>query len=198
MKPAEFEQFLKFAEDRLSGKPDSEKIQAFIVWCKKSNIEELILRLSSEDRGGLGRNSLLDFTTMRMIVSKKSFARKFIDVGYIAGMAPFPYMVLSKNVKLSNIRKQSEINVEGILKNDSSNYFIWYSNMQEFLLRKGTETTVRNMVGITIMKNFLTVKTSSRTYNFTLPVNKNGKFEQIHHWLSVVLPVKVKEVSKLE
>jgi hypothetical protein len=198
MKPAEFEQFLKFAEDRLSGKPDSEKIQAFIVWCKKSNIEELILRLSSEDRGGLGRNSLLDFTTMRMIVSKKSFARKFIDVGYIAGMAPFPYMVLSKNVKLSNIRKQSEINVEGILKNDSSNYFIWYSNMQEFLLRKGTETTVRNMVGITIMKNFLTVKTSSRTYNFTLPVNKNGKFEQIHHWLSVVLPVKVKEVSKLD
>ena len=198
MKPAEFEQFLKFAEDRLSGKPDSEKIQAFIVWCKKSNIEELILRLSSEDRGGLGRNSLLDFTTMRMIVSKKSFARKFIDVGYIAGMAPFPYMVLSKNVKLSSIRKQSEINVEGILKNDSSNYFIWYSDMQEFLLRKGTETTVRNMVGITIMKNFLTVKTSSRTYNFTLPVNKNGKFEQIHHWLSVVLPVKVKEVSKLD
>ena len=198
MKPAEFEQFLKFAEDQLSGKPDSEKIQAFIVWCKKNNIEEVILRLSSEDKGGLGRNFLLDFTTMRMIVSKKSFARKFIDVGYIAGMAPFPYMVLSKNVKLSNIRKQSEINVEGILKNDSSNYFIWYSDMQEFLLRKGTETTVRNMVGITIMKNFLTVKTSSRTYNFTLPVNKNGKFEQIHHWLSVVLPVKVKEVSKLE
>ena len=198
MKPAEFEQFLKFAEDQLSGKSDSEKIQAFIVWCKKNNIEEVILRLSSEDKGGLGRNSLLDFTTMRMIVSKKSFARKFIDVGYIAGMAPFPYMVLSKNVKLSSIRKQSEINVEGILKNDSSNYFIWYSDMQEFLLRKGTETTVRNMVGITIMKNFLTVKTSSRTYNFTLPVNKNGKFEQIHHWLSVVLPVKVKEVSKLE
>jgi hypothetical protein len=46
-----------------------------------------------------------------------------------------------------------------------------------------------------IMKNFLKIKTVNKTYDFTLPVNKNGKFEQIHFWLSVVLPV---NVTKLE
>ena len=51
------------------------------------------------------------------------------------------------------------------------------------------------MVGTMIMKNFLTIKTADKTYDFTLPVNKNGKFEQIHFWLSVVLPV---NVTKLE
>ena len=35
MNPTEFEQFLKFAADQLSDKSDSQKIQAFIAWCKK-------------------------------------------------------------------------------------------------------------------------------------------------------------------
>src|SRR5947209_4916221 len=86
MKPAEFEQFLKSAEDQLSDKSDSHKIQAFIAWCKKNGIEEIILRLSSENKGGWGKNFFfLDFTTQRMIVSKKRFMRKFLDLGYIAG-----------------------------------------------------------------------------------------------------------------
>jgi hypothetical protein len=191
MKPAEFEQFLKFAEDRLSSKSDSEKIQAFITWCKKKDIEEIIIRLSSEDKGGWGKNFFLDFTTTRMIVTKKSFVRKFVDVGYIAGMAPFPCMVLSKNLKLTDVRKQSAIHPEDILKSDSSNYYIWYSDMQELLIRKGIETTVRNMVGTMIMSNFLTIKTSNKTYDFTLPVNKNGTFEKIYFWLNVALPVNV-------
>ena len=105
MKTAEFEQFLKFAEDHLSDKSDPEKIQTFISWCKKSGIEEVILRLSSENKGGWGKNFFLDFTTSRIIVSKKKFMRKFVDMGYIAGMAPFPYMLLSKNLKLSDLRK---------------------------------------------------------------------------------------------
>ena len=76
---------------------------------KRSGIEEVILRLSSENKVGWGKNFFLDFTTSRIIVSKKNFMRKFVDMGYIAGMAPFPYMVLSKNLKLSDLRKGSVI-----------------------------------------------------------------------------------------
>ena len=49
-----------------------------------------MLRLSSESRGGWGENTFLDFTTKRIIISKKEFFRKFLDLGYVAGMAPYP------------------------------------------------------------------------------------------------------------
>lgn len=192
MKPFEFEQFLKLAEDNgLSSKSDSEKIIEFILWCKRKNIEENILRLSSEEKGGWSRNFSLDFTTTRIIISKKSFLKKFVDMGYVAGMAPFPYMVLSKKIKRYDVKKQYRNSPADIIKKDRSNYYIWYSDIQEFIIRKGIETTVTNMVGTMIMKNFITIKTVNKTYDFTLPVNKNGKFEQIHFWLSVVLPFNV-------
>ena len=191
-----FEQFLKFAdEEALSAKSDSEKIQDFILWCKKNNFEEIILRLSSEEKGGWSKNFSLNFTTTRIIISKKRFLNKFVDLGYVAGLAPIPYMILSKKIKRSYVKKQYNDAPEDIIKRDRSNYYIPYSDIQQFIIRKGIETTVTNMVGTMIMKNFLTIKTADKTYDFTLPVNKNGKFEHIHFWLSVVLPV---NVTKLE
>jgi len=191
MKTSEFEQFLKFAEDHLSDKSESQKIQTFVSWCKKSGIEEVILRLSSENKGGLGKNFFLDFTTSRIIVSKKKFMRKFVDVGYIAGMAPFPYMLLSKNLKISDLRKTSVINPEDTLKKDSSNFFIPYSEIHQVIIRKGVESIVTNMLGSMVTRNFLTVKTSIKKYDYGLPVNKNGTLEQIHYWLGVIMPGKV-------
>ncbi|HKG71028.1 MAG TPA: hypothetical protein VKA87_03960 [Nitrososphaeraceae archaeon] len=196
MNQFEFEQFLKFAyEEALSAKSDSEKIQDFILWCKKNNFEEIILRLSSEEKGGWSKNFSLDFTTTRIILSKKRFLNKFVDLGYVAGLAPIPYMILSKKIKRSYVKKQYNDPPEDIIKRDRSNYYIPYLDIQQFIIRKGIETTVTNMVGTMIMKNFLTIKTVDKTYDFTLPVNKNGKFEHIHFWLSVVLPV---DVTKLE
>lgn len=196
MNQFEFEQFLKFAdEEALSAKSDSEKIQDFILWCKKNNFEEIILKLSSEEKGGWSKNFSLDFTTTRIILSKKRFLNKFVDLGYVAGLAPIPYMILSKKIKRSYVKKQYNDPPEDIIKRDRSNYYIPYSDIQQFIIRKGIETTVTNMVGTMIMKNFLTIKTADKTYDFTLPVNKNGKFEHIHFWLSVVLPV---NVTKLE
>lgn len=192
MNQFEFEQFLRFAdEEALSAKSDSEKIQDFILWCKKNNFEEIILRLSSEEKGGWSKNFSLDFTTTRIILSKKRFLNKFVDLGYVAGLAPIPYMILSKKIKRSYVKKQYNDPPEDIIKRDRSNYYIPYSDIQQFIIRKGIETTVTNMVGTMIMKNFLTIKTADKTYDFTLPVNKNGKFEHIHFWLSVVLPVNV-------
>jgi hypothetical protein len=97
MDASEFEQFSKFAEENaLFEKSDAEKVKTFIHWCKKNGFEELIIRLSSETKGGWGENFLLDFTTNRLIISKKKFIKKFVDLGYIAGMAPLPYSLVSK------------------------------------------------------------------------------------------------------
>jgi hypothetical protein len=163
-----FEKFLKESKKRLNGKSDSEKIRVFIDWCARNNYEEVILRISSEGKGGWTRNHYLDFTTSRIIVTKKSFLTKF---------DPNP----------SKIRSQARLSAEELLKRES--FYIWYSDIAEFVLRKGIETLVTNMFGRAIVSNFLRIKTSSgKEYNFTLPVNKNGTYDQIRFWIGVVLP----------
>ena len=183
-----FDKFLKESKKRLNDKSDSEKVRVFIDWCLKNNYEEVILRISSEEKGGWARNYILDFTTSRIIVAKKSFLTKFVDVGYVAGLAPYPYLVLLKDSNPSKVRSQATSSPEQLLKKEQS-FYIWYSDIAEFVLRKGTETLVTNMFGRAIVSNFLSIKTSSgEEYNFTLPVNKNGTYEQIRFWIGVILP----------
>jgi hypothetical protein len=183
-----FDKFLKESKKRLNGKSDSEKVRVFIDWCLKNNYEEIVLRISSEEKGGWARNYILDFTTSRIIVTKKSFLTKFVDVGYVAGLAPYPYLVLLKDSNPSKIRSQATTSPEQLLKKQQS-FYIWYSDIAEFVLRKGTETLVTNMFGRAIVSNFLSIKkTSGEDYNFTLPVNKNGTYEHIRFWIGVVLP----------
>ena len=183
-----FDKFLKESKKRLNGKSDSEKVRVFIDWCLKNNYEEIVLRISSEEKGGWARNYILDFTTSRIIVTKKSFLTKFVDVGYVAGLAPYPYLVLLKDSNPSKIRSQATTSPEQLLKKQQS-FYIWYSDIAEFVLRKGTETLVTNMFGRAIVSNFLSIKKSSgEDYNFTLPVNKNGTYEQVRFWMGVVLP----------
>jgi hypothetical protein len=183
-----FDKFLKESKKRLNGKSDSEKVRVFIDWCLKNNYEEVILRISSEEKGGWARNYILDFTTSRIIVTKKSFLTKFADLGYVAGLAPYPYLVLLKDSNPSKIRSQATTSPEQLLKKQQS-FYIWYSDIAEFVLRKGTETLVTNMFGRAIVSNFLSIKkTSGEDYNFTLPVNKNGTYEHIRFWIGVVLP----------
>lgn len=183
-----FDKFLKESKKRLNDKSDSEKVRVFIDWCLKNNYEEIVLRISSEEKGGWARNYILDFTTSRIIVTKKSFLTKFVDVGFVAGLAPYPYLVLLKDSNPSKIRSQATTSPEQLLKKQQS-FYIWYSDIAEFVLRKGTETLVTNMFGRAIVSNFLSIKKSSgEDYNFTLPVNKNGTYEQIRFWMGVVLP----------
>jgi hypothetical protein len=183
-----FDKFLTDSRERLNGKSDPEKISVFIDWCLKNGYEELILRISSEEKGGWAKNYFLDFTTKRIIVTKKSFLTKFADVGYIAGLAPWAYLVLLKEPKTSkNIRPQAPSKPEDLLKGQG--FSIWYSDISKFELRKGIETMVTNMFGRAIVSNFLRIKSSTGDdYDFTLPVNKNGTYEQIRFWISVVLP----------
>ena len=192
MNPSEFEQFLKYSQIRSSTKSDSEKLSSFIQWCKDKGIEEVILRLSTDEKNWMHENYFLDFTTSRVIVSKKSFRRKILDTGFIAGMAPFPYMILTKDKKIPDFKKGINLNPSEIIRKDISNFFIWYSEIEELYMRKGIETTVSNMLGTAISANFLTIKaTNGKEYAFRLPVRKNGPFEKIYFWLNKVMPVKV-------
>jgi hypothetical protein len=192
LNPYEFEQFLKYSQVRSSTRSDSEKMSSFIQWCKDRGIEEVILRLSTDEKNWLHENYFLDFSTSRVIVSRKSFTRKLLDTGFIAGMAPFPYMILTKDKKVPDFKKGVNLNPSEIIRKDVSSFFIWYSEIEELYMRKGVETTISNMLGTAISANFLTIKaTNGNEYAFRLPVSKNGPFEKIYFWLNKVIPVKV-------
>jgi hypothetical protein len=195
-----FERFTKQYREKLSGVSHSERVKAYITWCKESHIEEVILRLSSESRGGWSKNFTLDFTTERVIVSRKSFLAKFADLGYVAGLAPYPYLLTidradnSNNNTAPKIRKQASFTPEDLLRSENLDRFIWYSGMREFTLRKGWETMVTNMMGRAIVSNFLTIRTiDDKTYDFTLPVTKNGPYESVFFWLGIALPIRIAE-----
>lgn len=188
MNPDTFDQFLNDNRRALDGKSDSEKIKFFIDWCIKNGIEEIILRLSSENKGGWSSNYFLDFTTNRVIITKKPFITKFADLGYVAGLAPYPYLLL-KSLDQSKIRKQASHTPDALMKSENFSAAIWYSEIEGIVLRKGIETAVANMFGRAIVANFLRIRNAGgRKFDFKLPVNKNGTYEQIHFWLGVVLP----------
>jgi hypothetical protein len=189
--PEQFAKFLEHSKDILVKKSDSEKVLFFIDWCKSHDIEETILRLSSETKGGWGKNLQLDFTTNRIIVSRKGVLRKFVDLGYVAGMAPYPYLLLKNKLRESDFSSKSCVINPRTLLDDPSNYYIEYSKIDAFILRKGIETTVTNMIGRMIKSNFITIHSETKVYEFTLPVNKNGNYEQIVFWLGVVVPVSI-------
>ena len=195
MNPSEFEEFLDYSQNRSSSASDSEKISSFIEWCKNKGIEEVIIRLSTEDKNWLHINYFLDFTTSRVIISKKKFARKFIDTGFIAGMAPSPYRVLAKGQKNPDFKKRMHLIPSEILSKDNSNFYILYSEVREVSVRRGIETTISNMLGTAISANFLTIKaTNDKEYAFRLPVGKNGSFEKMYYWLNKILPIEISTV----
>jgi hypothetical protein len=189
---SEFEQFLRHSQIRSSTKSDPEKISSFIQWCKNKGIEEVILRLSTEEKNWLHKNYFLDFTTSRVIISNKSFIRKILDTGFVAGMAPFPYMILTKDKKAPDFKKRINLDTSEIIRKDVSSFFIWYPEIEKLYMRKGIETIVSNMLGTAISANFLTIKTTNgKEYAFRLPVGKNGSFEKIYYWLENSLPIKI-------
>ncbi len=109
------------------------------------------------------------------------------NLGYVAGLSPYPYLVLLNDSKSAKNKTTKVSTPEELLKKEG--FYIWYSEISEFVLRKGIETLVTNMFGRVIVSNFLNIKTSSgKEYNFTLPVNKNGTYEQIRYWISVLCP----------
>nr|WP_294806205.1 hypothetical protein [uncultured Nitrososphaera sp.] len=183
-----FQKFLQDYAARIRDKSDSEKVRLYIDWCHENNVEATILRLSSEKKGGWSRNYSLDFTTSRVIVTKKSLATNFVDLGFVAGLAPYPSLLIAGKDPTTKIKKQAS-RTPAEMANDENAYFIWYSDIDRLGFRKGLETTVTNMFGQAIVSNFLSIWTKDgNRLDFTLPVSKNGIYQQIHFWLSVAVP----------
>lgn len=188
---SEFEQFLNFCEKDARARSDSEKILSFIQWCNSKGIEEIIIRLSAENKSWTGCNYFLDFTSFRLIVSTKSFTRKVIDTGFIAGMAPLPYALLARN-KSPDFKRGTTPDPSEIIRKARTILSLQYSEIEEMHLRRGIETTITNMLGTAINMNFLTIKTrNGEQYSYRLPVRKNGLFEKMYFWLNAIAPVKV-------
>jgi hypothetical protein len=188
---SEFEQFLNFSEKDVRATSDSEKILSFIHWCNSKGIEEVIIRLSAENKNWTACNYFLDFTTSRLLVSTKRFTRKFIDAGFIAGMAPLPYALLARN-KSPDFKKGITLDPSEIIRKARTILSLQYSEIEEMHLRRGIETTITNMLGTAINMNFLTIKTrNGEQYSYRLPVKKNGSFEKMYFWLNAIAPVKV-------
>ncbi len=189
MNHSEFKQFLEHSK-RINS--DSEKLLSFIRWCNNKGIEEVLIRLSGEEGGWMRGNFFLDFTTSRIIASKKSFRRRLVDTGFIAGMAPLPYTLLTRQKnQVPDFRKGIKLNPSEMVGRDNSSY-IWYSELKKVLLRRGVETVVTNMLGTALRANFLTMETaSSKQFTYRLPVRKNDSFERMSYWLKLVLPIEV-------
>ena len=102
MDPGLFDKFLKESKKRLNDKKsDSEKVRLFIDWCINNNYEEVILRISSEEKGGWARNYFLDFTTNRVIVTKRAFD-KICIFGLCCRLIPLPLSCPPKELKSFN------------------------------------------------------------------------------------------------
>ena len=188
----EFNEFLKLTSKGRENS-DIQKIKMFIDWCNKNNHEEILLRLSSEKDAGLGDNRIIDFTTKRIIITKKSFIKKFLDVGYVAGMGPFPYIILSEKKHTSKIKDSAKVDVRKIMNKSDFEYSLDYDLVNQVIVSQGSSSVVRNMFGSFIAKNYLTIITDKQRYEYILPAKKNGDFYRMTHWLQV-LPVKVSVV----
>jgi hypothetical protein len=194
MLQSEFEEFLNSNKSRLEGRSDSEKIRLFIDWCNKYGLEELIIRLSSDGTRLFEVGSFLDFTTKGILICKKNWSRKFVDTGFIAGMAPLPYALLSSKLKITDITKKTLVETADIIRKKESilSKYVQYAEVAEISLRPGLETRVTNMLGSTLRQNFMFIKTKEGSQlQFSLPVGKNGPYDKIYYWLSAILPIDV-------
>jgi hypothetical protein len=172
----------------------SQKIHAFNQLCKKYNIEPIILRLSGEIKNKIkSTNYLITFTTTRVIISKKGNLKSIFDIGYIAGLGPYLYYLVSDKIKnLEDIKlKNSFIQNVAFNSNSINEYYIEYNDINKIVFYNGVETRITNMLGSAVSDNFLNIYTKEKHYSFIIPVKKNGDYEKIFYWLRLSLPISI-------
>jgi hypothetical protein len=125
---------------------ETQKIQSFYHLCKKCNIEPIVLRLSGGIKNRFTRPSyLITFTTTRIIISKKSNLRNLIDIGYVAGLGPYLYYLVSDKVKLDDIKLKDSFIQKVFFDSSSTNeFYIEYNDINKLVLYHGIETLTKN------------------------------------------------------
>jgi hypothetical protein len=172
---------------------NSQKISIFYQLCKEHNIEPIILRLSGDTKNRLIRsNYFITFTNTRIIISEKSNLRNLLDIGYIAGLGPYLYYLLSDKVDLEDIKtKDSFVQDLPFDANSAKEFSIPYKEIGKLVFYHGIDTLITNMLGSAVNYNFLKIHTQKTLYNFNISAKKNGDYEKIFYWLKMSLPIKV-------
>ena len=192
----EFDDFKEFLDSLNHNKKDNENsvvnLLYFIDWCNNNNHEELLVRLSSEKQSGLGYDSVIDFTTKRIIITRNKLINRIFELGFVAGLGPFPYMILSKKKQQSKIKDSAKLKIEKILQDENLEFTISYIDVQKIVIKRGSNSVVRNMFGSFITKNYLTIFTKANNkYEYVLSIKKNGEFNKMFYWMKSILPVEI-------
>src|ERR687898_1302978 len=188
----DFKDFLNTANHNKKNKTRGiDTISYFIDWCNNNNYEELLLRLNSERQGGLGYNSVIDFTTKRIIITRKKIINRIFEIGFVAGLGPFPYMILSKKKQQSKIKDSAKLQIEKILHDPNLEYIINYNDILKIIIKRGSNSVVHNMFGSFITKNYMTIFTKNNKYEYILPSKKNGELNKMSYWMKSILPVQI-------
>lgn len=170
---------------------DTQKIKMFCDLMKDHNVEPIVLRLSGYvKQKPMKIDYLLTFTPNRIIMLRKNIIRKLTDPGFVAGLGPYLYYLLSKKIEYSDIKKKDSF----VLKDDShpsDETSILYKNITKFAFYPDTKTLVSNMLGTAIKENVLIIHTNEKKYEFILPTGKNGDYDKTFYWLKMCLPVKI-------
>lgn len=189
----DFKEFLDFLNHK---KKDNENsvvnLLYFIDWCNNNNHEELLIRLNSEKQGGLRYNSVIDFTTKRIIITRKKIINRIFEMGFVAGLGPFPYMILAKKKQQSKIKDSAKLKIEKILQDENLEFTMSYIDVQKIVIKRGSNSVVRNMFGSFIIKNYLTIFTKTNNkYEYVLSIKKNGEFNKMFYWMKSIIPVEI-------
>jgi hypothetical protein len=172
---------------------NSQKISIFYQLCKEHNIEPIILRLSGDTKNRFTRsNYFITFTNTRIIISEKSNLRNLLDIGYIAGLGPYLYYLLSDKVDLEDIKTKDSF-VQGLPSdsNSTKGFSIHYMEIEKLVFCHGIGTLITNMLGSAVNYNFLKIHAQKTLYSFNISAKKNGDYEKIFYWLKMSLPIKV-------
>jgi hypothetical protein len=179
---------------------DSQKIKKFYDLMLAQNIEPIVLRLSGYIKSKpMKIDYLLTFTPTRIIMVKKNVLRKLTDPGFVAGIGPYLYYVLSEKLEYSDIKiKDSFISKEhdsaaAGAANTSNEVSIKYQDVKKMVFYPDTKTLISNMLGTAINENVLVIHTMKEKYEFRLPTGKNGPYDKTLYWLKTCLPVKISD-----
>jgi hypothetical protein len=187
-----FKDFLNIANyNKKNNTSGIDNILYFIDWCNNNNYEELLLRVNSERQGGLGYNSIIDFTNKRVIITRKKILNRIFDIGFVAGLGPFPYMILSEKKQQSKIKDSAKLQIEKILQDPNLERTITYNDISRIIIKKGSNSLIHNMFGSFITKYYLTIFTTNNKYEYILPMKKNGDFDKMSYWMKALLPIPI-------
>ncbi len=189
----EFQKSLKILKNN-NELSDLQKIHAFYQLCDEYTVEPILSRLTGEIKNRFFQSSyLITFTNARIIISRKGLLRNFLDFGYIAGLGPFLYYIVSDKVKF-DVKINNSYIADSIMDiNSRNNFYINYHDIKKLVFYRGIETMTTNMLGSTLIHNVFRIFSYDNLYEYIISVRKNGDYEKIFYWLKLALPIPVFE-----